>query len=364
MILPPHDLTPPTQWIKWLFWLILGACSVIFAEVTCYSAPFPFFDGWGLTVVCPLYGLHTLVLAWLIFRRRRVTLETLFLAGAVFGLYEAYMTKVLWNPTWGDFPWTAGGIYIAQTAILVLFWHPVMAFIVPLLVGENIFTSSCETRQALPGWMQQALGSRKRILLSVAAFAVFCGMTEGVNAPSAGISLLSCAGAGVVFWGLALLWRLATRKRAYTLRDLLPSDREALVLGGLLLAGYIGLGLILRPEALPRSLVPHLTIWALYLILFALLALNFRRAPEPAAQTTEPAAQVTDSTGEFPAQQKIRWPAMALFWLVFPASAALFTALKPLATIGVVLSWVVGIGAGIVILVRAARPDRPRIDSE
>ena len=45
---------------KLVFWLLLGVLSVIFAEVTCASSPYPFFDTWGLLVVTPLYTLHTL----------------------------------------------------------------------------------------------------------------------------------------------------------------------------------------------------------------------------------------------------------------------------------------------------------------
>jgi len=53
------DLQPkrPTSVQKLLFWGILGALSVLFAEVTVGSSPFAFFDAWGLLVV----GLGMLV---------------------------------------------------------------------------------------------------------------------------------------------------------------------------------------------------------------------------------------------------------------------------------------------------------------
>ncbi|MGA2821829.1 MAG: hypothetical protein ABSF61_14420 [Anaerolineales bacterium] len=48
--------------VNLLFWLILSALSVLFAEVTSFSSRFGFFTPWGLLVVLPLYGLHVLVL--------------------------------------------------------------------------------------------------------------------------------------------------------------------------------------------------------------------------------------------------------------------------------------------------------------
>jgi len=85
-----------------LFWVLWGAISVILTEVVSFSSPFPFFTLWGVLVVFPLYTLHVLVLSWLIFRPKRLNLNILLLAGALLGMCEAYVTKVLWKPTWGD----------------------------------------------------------------------------------------------------------------------------------------------------------------------------------------------------------------------------------------------------------------------
>jgi hypothetical protein len=67
----------------------------------------------GIIGVFPLYTLHTLVLGWVIFQRKRVTLNSMFLAGMIFGLYESCITKVLWVPTWGNTQWIAGGWQVA-----------------------------------------------------------------------------------------------------------------------------------------------------------------------------------------------------------------------------------------------------------
>ncbi|MFO7944382.1 MAG: hypothetical protein R6U51_08825 [Anaerolineales bacterium] len=63
---------------------------------------FPYFHAWGLLVVVPLYGLHILVLAHLVYRSPQPHFPSLIFAGMLFGLYEAYLTKVLWDPPWGE----------------------------------------------------------------------------------------------------------------------------------------------------------------------------------------------------------------------------------------------------------------------
>jgi len=82
-----------------------------------FFVPVAFFNAWGILVVFPLYTLHTLVLAFLFFRRKQISLPVLFLAGMLFGLYEAYITKVLWNPTWGDAHIMVAGLAVVQTAV-------------------------------------------------------------------------------------------------------------------------------------------------------------------------------------------------------------------------------------------------------
>ena len=331
---------PRLFFIKLLFWVLLGSLSVILAEVVSFSSPFAFFNAWGILVVFPLYTLHTLVLAFLIFRRKQVSLPILFLAGMLFGLYEAYITKVLWNPTWGDAHIMLGGVAVVQTAILILFWHPFMAFILPVILAENLFTCSNETWLALPARFQRILQSQRGKIAILAVFAVYCGVYQGTNAPSPGTALLSGVSAAAVFGGLAFWWSSIQRRYAFTFRQLLPSGKEAGVLAGLLGLLYVLSAIFTRPEALPHTLAPHLTIWALYGLAILLLVANQKNAPvlqEDNSLTFHPPA----------------WKWIAGFWAILICSAVLFTFVKPAAYAIVLLSWVVGIGAGISLLIKA-----------
>jgi hypothetical protein len=332
---------------------MLGAASVILAEVVSYSSPFPFFDGWGLLVVFPLYTLHTLVLAWVVFRAKRITFTTLFLAGAIFGLYEAYITKVLWAPTWGDTVWLVGGLSIVQTAVLVLYWHPLMAFIAPLMVSEGAFTVSPEALSSLPKFLHRLVSGRSAILPAL-AFAIFCGFTQGANSPSAAISLLSGLASAIIYGALALVWRRTTHGRTYRLRELLPSKREAIFLGALLLINYLWQGLLIRPDAIPRTLEPHLTVWGIYLFLGTLLVFTIRRAGMPAQTVCDETPITLPLPEEIRTAPLISWKPVALFWIVFPLTSAIATLIKPVAVLVVLSSWAIGVGMGFFIIARAA----------
>ena len=273
----------PTSLQKLLFWAILGGLSVFFAEVTIGSSPFAFFDAWGLVVVCPLYLLHLLVLARIAFWGERPRLAALFFAGVLFGLYEAYMTKQLWNPDWSAAPVRVGGVAVLETIILVLWWHPVMAFLMPLLVAETVLCRSRHMARALPQVLQRVLfGRRSRTVLIV--LAVLAGLlvsSAHTLRPSAVHVLVSAVASAGVLFGLVLLWRRATRGVRMALPELLPTKREMVLLCICLGLMYIGLGMLLRREALP-GLGPQASVWLLYGVFIAGLGLSLRR-PRPAS---------------------------------------------------------------------------------
>ncbi|MBA4385203.1 MAG: hypothetical protein C0410_10750 [Anaerolinea sp.] len=337
--LPEHSVNSPVMFNnggivptrkKIFFWIILAVLSVIFAEVTCFSSPYPFFDGWGLMVVLPLYGLHILFLAGVIFRNKSISLPILLLAGLLFGLYEAPITKVLWDPTWGGKETMFAGIAWLQTSVLTLFWHPWFAFILPLLFGESLFSSTQEVFSVLSKPVRKILG--------LVLLALFCGINQGANSPSVPSTLISTAQALGVFLSFSLLCKLILKHTRYRLRDLLPKGKELIVLGVLLLIFYIAAGFLIRPEAFPHGLGPYLTILGIYLTTGILLWFNLKKS-----NPLEPVTQTIPS--QFP------WPGILLFVLVFIASSILFSFFKSTASMLILITWVLGIliGLGIVI---------------
>lgn len=323
---------------KWFFWIILGALSTSFAEVVSGSDLFPFFHPWGLIVELPLYMLHILVLAYVVFHYGRPRFSTLFLAGAIFGLYEAYITKVLWNPPWDEMI-NVGGVALFEIPVLVLWWHPFMAFIVPLLVGETALTGTRGTISALPEKARRILTTRNGCIL----LAALAGLFQGNNSPSIENILLSGAANAGVMGLLMVLWRRFTRGQTYAIRDLLPNKREFTVLLILLLALYTATGFFINPEALP-GLFPQMVIWLLYALFFTLLYLNLRKS----RQDTPP-----EWNGFSP---PFSWRFGCLLVLVFVmTSAAAHVFLSPLSDVIMLTAWVIGAVIGIFSSVWAVR---------
>jgi len=341
----------PTSLQKLLFWCILGALSVFFAEVTVGSSPFAFFDAWGLIVVCPLYLLHVLILARVAFARGRPRLAALFFAGVLFGLYEAYMTKQLWNPDWSDNPLRVGGVAVLETIILVLWWHPVMAFLVPLLVAETALCRSRHVARALPRRLQRMLfGKRSTAVLF--GLAVLLGLllsSTHTRRPTAGHVFVSgLASVGVLFL-LVWLWRRATRGVRLALPELLPSGREVVLLCLCLALQYVGLGVLIRPEALPGA-GPQASVWLLYAAAVAGLVLSLRQ-PRPAPLF---------GLGESPDRFSWRlWFGLAAVLVVTGTASRLL--LGPRTWLFLIANLVVGVPVGIGVLVLCVRDVlRPR----
>ena len=119
--------------------LLIGCLSMFFAEVFAGSSQIWLIDPWSLLVTFPLYLFHLLFFFNLATRTNRTSVPQLYLWGVMFALYEAWITKVLWSgypgsdgPIFG----LVGGIAILEFIVLVFFWHPILAFVLPILVFE------------------------------------------------------------------------------------------------------------------------------------------------------------------------------------------------------------------------------------
>ena len=276
----------PSRKLKIFFWIILGASSVFFAEVVSGSDMFPFFRLWGLLVEFPLYTLHILVLSYIVFNYGKPRIYTLFIAGAIFGMYEAYMTKVLWNPSWEPF-FSLAGIAVVEVIVIAFFWHPFMSFIIPLFVSENILTNSRGIVNGLPNRIRNLFlyNPKKKSYILLLLLAVLFGIFQSYNSPSPIHSLLSGLSTTAVLMLLIYLWRDKTKGKEYAIQMLLPNKKEFSVLLALLIIVYIVMGILIRPEALP-GLFPQLIIWLIYAGLFILLFLHLRKSKKMALPKT------------------------------------------------------------------------------
>ena len=253
-------------------------------------------------------------------------------------MYEAYMTKVLWDPTWGDPMVFVGGIAVAETIMLVLFWHAFMAFIIPVFIGENLLTCSRETISESPDRIRQVFEARKKSYALFILLAVAFGIFQSANSPSPGHSILSGISTTSAIMVLIFLWRFTTKGRRYNMRTLLPNRKEFVVLTILLLAQYVFLGIILRPEALP-GLFPQSIIWLIYAGLIVLLIVHLRKSLK------RPCA------GVISLPLKFSWKTLISLSLLFTGSSAVAKLLlKSFGNVIILSMWLMGGLIGIYML--------------
>jgi hypothetical protein len=270
----------PSKGRKLAFWVLTGMISVVFVEVPAGSTMFPFFTVWGLLVVLPLYLLHSVFLSALVFRFGRPRFWTLYAAGLLYGMYEAYITKVVWTSFRPEGPLvTVAGVALFETILVVLYLHPLLAFVVPLLFTEILATNSTEVAQGLPARVRGSI--RRHPAWWIGLLMALLGLMQFVNSPSVMKSMLSGAGNSVMV-GLALLWWRKSGGTAYSLRELLPGPTGLRIYGLLLLCWYLFWGFLLKPEAIPGVFHGQLTVWLIYaLVLFIFVRCLHQSRCEP-----------------------------------------------------------------------------------
>jgi hypothetical protein len=200
-------------------------------------------------------------------------------------MYEAYITKVLWISFRPEGPFLAvSGIALFETIILVLFLHPLLAFVVPMFFTEILCTSSSEIAQGLPARAQGFV--RQHPARAIGLLMALLGLMQFVNSPSVLKSFLSGAGNSLVL-GLALLWWRRTGGASFSLRELLPGPKGMRNFGILLLCFYLFWGFAIKPKSIPAVWPGQLTIWLIY----AGLGWVFFRCLRRPAQTPLPSPE-------------------------------------------------------------------------
>ncbi len=329
--------------MKFGFGLLLGMLSTAFAEVVAGSTQFPFLNPWGILMVTPLYTMHIVVLATILVRFRMLTWQGLCFAGALFGLYEAYVTKVLFNPPWGqEVALSFAGVAWAHVVLLALFWHALLAFFVPLLLGEILLTRSRRVLGVLPMRVRAALTGGRRPWYWIIAFAVGCGLSSSGNATSLPKTGLAIVYNGALIALLTWLWRTRAQGTRFTLEELLPGRRGLAVLCALLGLFYLGTSLTLRRDWLPGP-EGHVAMALLY-ALFGGALLRCRAVYRESATTQDP---------ELPGAMPWR-PFLAFVGIYAIVTLCTRLAMGQFAVAFLLVDWAVGGLAALVVYARAA----------
>ena len=236
---------------------------------------------WILTI--PLYFLHFLFLVQIALITRRRSWPALYLLGVVFGLYETWITKVVWAGYLGNDGMALGGVGppgepwfgLHESLGLVLFYHPILSFLLPLAVLTRLLPDWGRAFPA-PDWVFGT--GRRAVARRLGLLAVLAPVTAA-NDPAPPIYLATWLPLVVALWpGWLLLGRSGIAGSAASRPRVGRAGLAALVLGlGVLYAVTFG---ALRPEAIPPMAV-RLGTAALYPVL-ALMLWRTRPTPDPA----------------------------------------------------------------------------------
>lgn len=262
-----------------VFYLYAGFLSFMCAEVFAGSSPNWILSPWSLLVTYPLYMSHFLFFCNLACLTKRTSLGSLYLWGVLFGLYETWVTKVVWTGYFDVDGFVIGDIFgfgVHETLGLIMFYHTVASFLIPLMVLSAIFPSIKKEFSLPSGIFNNEGKSRIYRYVLIVGF----GVITAHNLP--GIedviitwlpSLFVCY-AGYRF----LSSRREQQKETFTLS---LSIRSTFILGAFVLFTYVTSYFFLVPERIPEGFSIQLLTLIIYGVIIFLLV-NKRNKELPA----------------------------------------------------------------------------------
>jgi hypothetical protein len=242
--------------------LLLGALSMLFAEVFSGASTLWFLDPWGLLLAYPLYLGHAIFFLNVAFLWKKTSPRQLYFFGMLFGLYEALITKVLWF----GYPASTGpmvgyffGVALGEFLTLVLFYHPIMSFVVPIFVYELL------SGDVLPGHERFVQKNRKTLLL------VMILVVMGASFQSNGAKYDLVRSVGSMGGSILIVVLLHVLSKGKNLQSLILGKKELAIVLIYLCALYGVTTAFIFPERLPKMVLPYVLIFIWYLVALGLL---------------------------------------------------------------------------------------------
>lgn len=172
-----------TVWSETLFArLLIGLIVLICAELfSGASLALGLWHPWTLLVTYWLYFAHFFFLTTLAVRTGRTSLSSLYLWGVLFGLYESWITKVIWSGYNADGKLVMGkiGPYGFSEISMVFIFHPVVSFILPLAVASLLCPPLRCLFPELAWFTGKSKGARAVQVYLILSFAPVMAMNSG-----------------------------------------------------------------------------------------------------------------------------------------------------------------------------------------
>jgi hypothetical protein len=270
--LPPRPSWSKVVFARLLIGLIVLICAEVFSGASLHIG---LWSPWTIVVTYWLYFAHFFFFTTLAVRTGRTSLSSLYLWGVLYGLYESWITKVIWQGYGSDGKFAMGhlGPYGFSEISMVFIFHPVASFIMPLAVACLLCPPLRRLFPELAWFTGVSRGAR-----IVQAYLVFS--FAPVMAMNSGGTINLTANLAVALTLLAVLLRLA--RPALTAGD----GRPIVAFGR---RGFAGLCVylvflygvayfVIHPEGLP-SVAVQLFTFVFYALAIAGLRLHRRREP-------------------------------------------------------------------------------------
>ena len=187
-----------------LIGLIVFICAEIFSGASLRAG---LWSPFTILVTYWLYFAHFFFFTTLAVRTGRTSLSSLYLWGVLFGLYESWITKVIWSGYNGGGVFAMGhiGPYGFSEISMVFFYHPVVSFILPLAVACLLCPPLRRSFPELAWFTGKSRGARIVQIYLVLVFAAVMGMNSGGAVNLA----LNLAVAILLIWALLRMARPA-----------------------------------------------------------------------------------------------------------------------------------------------------------
>jgi hypothetical protein len=266
---------------RWPFIILIGCLSMFLAEVFAGSSQIWFIDPWSLLVTFPLYLGHLLLFLNLAMRTKKTSIPQLYFWGVLFGLYESWITKVLWfgyPGSEGAAFGLVGGIAILEFFTLVFFWHPILAFIMPILIYESFALSNDRNIEIEKTIFMSHLPFLNKKNKKFFYFCIFLGLAgSALLSLNSGYNILVVANAilgsiGLIFLFFKLSMRYNTTN--FSIYTLKLGTKEFLVVIIYIILLYLVTFFFLLPERIPTTILPIAIIIGFYAFIFVVLKMT------------------------------------------------------------------------------------------
>ncbi len=282
----------PTKGFSVLAIVLFGFLSMIFSQVFTGTSPLWFLGASDWFVALPLYWAHALLLLNLALRYERTSLTQLYLWGIIFGLFEGWITKVIWAGYVGEVPafGTFLGFAVGEFLVVALFWHAFYSFIVPILVFQIIVQGTNKGDAGAIHTSHLRVISRStpnKILLGIFVVTSSFFVTMGLGANS--LAILVAAGVNFAYI-FVLNWIVTSwSKKPLDLDSLRLGERGLSIIIIYLIAIYAFSFLTFMPERIPTLGTILLTI-AFYIVVITLIFVS----PKDTRKTIELPSGILD----------------------------------------------------------------------